>query len=119
MKKGTKLQLSGNEGKSWTGIKTLAPGHLEGREATLENLASALSKEPEVGGRLVTNGTHLQGVYDFVLRWSPESLNAGQQTTADPSLFVALREQLGLRLEPLTTLTDVLVVDRVSLPSAN
>lgn len=102
----------------WTGLKVLAPGHIEGYKATIDNLANAPVQQPEVGGRLVTNGMELKGEYDFTLLWASEALH-GATPPADIDLFTALREQLGLRIQTTKTPVDVLVVHEVQLPAAN
>ena len=65
--------------------------------------------------RVVVDRTGLEGRYDIVLRWSPEQ----QQTPKDdlPSLFTALQEQLGLKLESSKGMVDVLVIDSVQRPT--
>jgi uncharacterized protein (TIGR03435 family) len=73
------------------------------------NLSSAL-------GRPVINKTGLPAKYDFELTWQPGDLNA--DPTA-PSIFTALTEQLGLRLESGKGPVEVLVIDRAEKPSAN
>jgi len=65
--------------------------------------------------RVVVDETGLRGEYDFRLRWAPEET---VDSTA-PSLFRALQDQLGLRLEARRGPVQVLVVDRVSPASAN
>ena len=66
-------------------------------------------------GTVVTNDTGLGGEYDFTLEWL-------QDLTADdpgPSLFTALREQLGLRLVSAEKPVPVVVVDHIERPSGN
>ena len=80
----------------------------------LVNLVGNLSNET---GRIVIDKTGLTGNYDLTLKWTPE-----QQRTADdsgPSVFTALEEQLGLKLEPAKGPVQVLVIDKVEMPSAN
>ena len=64
--------------------------------------------------RVVVDRTGLDGRYDIVLKWSPD-----QQTPKDdlPSLFTALQEQLGLKLESSKAIVDVLVIDSVERPT--
>jgi uncharacterized protein (TIGR03435 family) len=59
--------------------------------------------------------------FDFYLRWTPDDtpLGADSATPDRPSLFTALQEQLGLKLESRRVPVDVLVVDRAELPTAN
>jgi uncharacterized protein (TIGR03435 family) len=71
----------------------------------------------------VVDETGLKGEYDFILHWSPEST---QLSPSDdpfgsnyPSIFTAVREQLGLRLIKRTMPTNVLVIDSVQRPSPN
>jgi len=64
---------------------------------------------------LVADRTGLSGQYDFTLEWAPD-LNAAP---TGPSLFTALDEQLGLRLEPAKTPMQVIVIDRIERPTEN
>jgi uncharacterized protein (TIGR03435 family) len=76
--------------------------------ALAENLARAV-------GRPVTDNTGLMGLYDLKLEWTPD-----QTTDAGAaSIFTALREQLGLRLEPARGPVDVIVVDAAERASEN
>jgi uncharacterized protein (TIGR03435 family) len=76
-------------------------------------------------GRTVIDKTGLVGNYDFELKWTPEH---GDQPSADngqadaqsgPSIFTALEEQLGLRLQSSKGPVQTLVVDHVEMPSEN
>jgi uncharacterized protein (TIGR03435 family) len=64
----------------------------------------------------VVDQTGVSGSFDFTLRWIPDG---AADPTAGPSLFTAIQEQLGLRLEARKVPTDMLVVDRAEPPSAN
>ena len=66
-------------------------------------------------GNAVTNDTGLSGEYDFTLEWVQEA-NA---TDSGPSLFTALREQIGLRLESAERPMPVFVIDHIDRPSEN
>jgi bla regulator protein blaR1 len=61
--------------------------------------------------RIVIDRTGLTGVWDFALKWSPP--NTPLPDPDRPSIFTALEEQLGLRLEPTTGPVEVLVIDHV------
>lgn len=74
--------------------------------------------------RPVVNNTGLEGNYDFKLQWTPDpppSAPDGQpvDTSVGPSIFSALQEQLGLRLEATKGPVDVLIIDHVDQPSEN
>ena len=63
-----------------------------------------------------------QADYEFELGWTPETTAVGLRATADPnvpSLFTALEEQLGLRLEPARAQVEVMVIDRFERPAEN
>ena len=60
----------------------------------------------------VVNQTGLDGVYDIDLTWATD-----QTTDSGPSLFTAVREQLGLKLESTKRPVDVLVIDHVDRPT--
>jgi uncharacterized protein (TIGR03435 family) len=100
--------------QSWQGLHN-KNGAIEGRSVTLGMLASALGWRPEAAGRMVVDQTGLTGKYDFTLTWAPE----GMPNADGPSLFTALQEQLGLKLEPTKAPVDILVIDHVEMPSAN
>jgi uncharacterized protein (TIGR03435 family) len=86
--------------------------HMKGTREPVSILASNLGNQL---GRIVLDRTGLTGVYDWVLEWDPG-------VTADatrPSLFTALQEQLGLKLEAQKGPMEMLVIDRVERPSQN
>ena len=73
-------------------------------------------------GREVVDLTGDAGRYDFALRWSPPQTQAERDNAASdagPSLFTAIQEQLGLRLESRRAPVRVLIVDRLERPTPN
>jgi uncharacterized protein (TIGR03435 family) len=95
------------------GMKITA-GSLSAHNVPLAQFAELLSQQT---GRLVTDATGLKGGFDFEIHWTPDAV---QQGGADaPSLFTALQEQLGLKLEAARGPVDVLVVDHVEHPTEN
>ncbi len=107
-------------------------GSIEAKANTIENLMQALS--PEVG-RTIIYKTGLTGNYDYTLNWAsdqgggpmlrgpgggpPGGDSAGASDAAGPSLFTALQEQLGLKLESQKGPVDVIVIDHIEQPSPN
>jgi uncharacterized protein (TIGR03435 family) len=89
-------------------------------EVTMASLVSML-RSPT--GRLVVNKTGLSGTYrvNLTFDFSATLRGPGAPPPSDdvPSVFTAVREQLGLRLEPSRTERDVLVIDRLERPTAN
>jgi uncharacterized protein (TIGR03435 family) len=69
-------------------------------------------------GRPVIDKTNLKGLYDFRLQFTPERLS-GNPDVSGTSIFTAIQEQLGLRLESAKGPVDVLVIDHVERPSEN
>jgi len=69
--------------------------------------------------RPVIDQTGLQGRYDFVLKWTSNDANVADPATASPSIFTAMPEELGLKLESVRVPADVLVVDKLERPSEN
>jgi len=76
--------------------------------------------------RKVFDRTGLTGLFNVRLTWTPDVLPAGplppEHPPIDPngpSIFTAVQEQLGLKLEPTTGPVEVLVVDRIERPSPN
>lgn len=124
-KNGPKLQTAASDISSVDGIKGYdglvthsGRGSLEVKSFAMSQLAQALHYS---AGRIVVDKTGLTGRYDFSLRWSPMSDAASTQPSdsSAPSIFTALQEQLGLKLEPMKYPVDTIVIDHVELPSAN
>ena len=87
-----------------------APGMVDARNVPLPQFAELLS---QVTGRLVVDATGLTGHFDFSARWTPDS---AQGVGDAPSLFTALQEQLGLRLESRRVRLPTLVIDSIQHP---
>jgi uncharacterized protein (TIGR03435 family) len=103
--------------RSW--IRFAGLGLLEGTDADAQMLVTVLSMQPEVGGRLVVDKTGLTGKFDFTLKWTPDMGADPPAPDSGPSLFTALQDELGLRLESTKAPVDVIVIDQVAMPSAN
>ncbi|HWH57445.1 MAG TPA: TIGR03435 family protein [Terriglobales bacterium] len=63
--------------------------------------------------------TDLRGRYDFDLGWTTDDALASAAPDAPPGLFMAIQEQIGLRLEAVKAMADVLVIDKVERPKTN
>jgi uncharacterized protein (TIGR03435 family) len=93
-------------------------GHASGSSASMPDLADRLSRPPFELERPVVDFTALPGRFDLTLDWSPTDKQG--ENGIGPSLFTALEEQLGLRLEPRKLPLEVLVVDRANkVPAEN
>ena len=74
---------------------------------------------------MVVDRTGLIGNFDITLAWTPDQMPQGPPGGPDlpsidpngPSLFTALQEQLGLKLESTKGSVDVLVIDHVEQPT--
>jgi uncharacterized protein (TIGR03435 family) len=94
------------------------PGKMQRQRTTIGDFASALSftlRQP------VVDETHMEGRYNVMLTYTPER---GPDVTpaADdgPSIFTAIEEQLGLKLEPRKVPMDIFVVDHCQkVPTEN
>ena len=103
-------------------------GRLEGFAAPMAMLGQILSQNM---GRPVVDKTGLTGKYDFVLEWTPDvgaGAGSGPEGPANingvpgpsgPTIFTALQEQLGLRLESQKGPVEIIVIDRAEKPSEN
>jgi uncharacterized protein (TIGR03435 family) len=132
-KDGSKLKpstLSAQDADARTGLIQMrhasnangaTPGlnELTARGVTMDRLASTLSQQGL--GRVVLDNTGLTDRYDFKLTWASESAAADTNSTdtSGPSIFTAVSEQLGLKLEPQKGPVPVLVVDHIEAPSPN
>ena len=91
----------------------------------MEMLTNTLSN---LTGRTVRDRTGLQGKFNFKMEWTPEQAvlppgerpeGANPPDTTGPSIFTAIQEQLGLKLESTKGPVEIIVIDRVEKPSAN
>jgi uncharacterized protein (TIGR03435 family) len=92
--------------------KTSGSVLMRGSGVAMDELSTNLANQL---GRYVVNRTGLEGTYDFTLNWGTDQ-NAD---TTLPTLFTALREQAGLRLEVQKGTMPVLVVDELQKPTDN
>jgi len=89
----------------------------DGTLTTERTTMSALAKElTGYAGRPIVDETGLAGEWALTVNWTPD---VGGGDASLPSIFTAMREQLGLKLEPTRGLMDVLVIDRADKPSAD
>ena len=101
-------------------------GSLEAEEAAIEMLTQSISRSL---GKPVLNKTGLMGSFNFKLEWTPDGSEPGPGSlpggpppstgASGPSLFTAVQEQLGLKLESQKAPVDSVVIDKVEKPSAN
>ncbi|HWW97699.1 MAG TPA: TIGR03435 family protein [Edaphobacter sp.] len=110
VKGGSKLQPSKSNGKSIGTGRT----HFNGEGLTMTLIAEELSL---ITGRVVVDKTNLADRYDLKLEWTAD--DAAATDNSAPSLFTAIQEQLGLKLEPAKEPVSVLVIDHVDLPTPN
>jgi uncharacterized protein (TIGR03435 family) len=79
---------------------------------TMARLAKNLERQV---GRIVADHTDLTAGYDYKLEWAPDQ----SPDTSLPSIFTALQEQLGLRLDSTKAPAESIVIDGVERPSDN
>jgi uncharacterized protein (TIGR03435 family) len=82
-------------------------------KGSMDQLAHILTNDQSLG-RPVLDQTGLTGTYDYKLEYS----NSAQNSDA-PSIFAAVQEQLGLKLEPQRAPMEILIIDKVEKPDAN
>jgi uncharacterized protein (TIGR03435 family) len=101
------------------GNTTVHHGEISGHGVTMARAASLLS---DAVRRTVVDKTGLTGGYDFILRWTPDEdsgKDAGAPADAPPSIFAAVQEQLGLKLQSGKGPVATLVIDHMEKPSEN
>lgn len=92
-------------------------GSIRGGAVQITDFARVLSFLGVLGGRPVVDRSGLSGDYVIELRWTPDG---ARQVDPDlPTLFTALREQLGLKLQATNGPMEVLVIDSVEMPTPN
>lgn len=99
---------------------------IAGKASSMPNFVGMLSMQL---GRHVEDDTKLKGSYDFLLSYSRDGLSGGPmiispngaavQNSGGMSIFTAIQEQLGLKLESGKGPVDTIVIDHIEEPSAN
>jgi uncharacterized protein (TIGR03435 family) len=123
-KKGSQLQPTKDStgGTSISSNGSRSSSQFTAKGVTLPDLATAMTRELSGElGRDIVDKTGIEGKYDLTLKWSRDALSTEGVSTSEtfPSLFTAIQEQLGLRLDPRKAPVRVLVVDHAELPSGN
>ena len=123
--------VKGPDGHAGAGMMFGGNGTLTGQGVPLVNLVRFLTR---VLGRSVIDKTGLTSKYDFTLKWTEERQapmfkgTEGSQPgtggisapeSSGPSIFTAVQEQLGLKLESGKGPVDILIIDHVEKPSEN
>jgi bla regulator protein BlaR1 len=124
--------IKGPDGHSAAGLHLISggSGQLVGQGLSMDDLVRQLSVQLS---QTVLDKTGLTDNYDFTLHWTPDdnrgataSGQQGDDTTppaksSEPSIsiFTALQEQLGLKLESQTAPVEILVIDHVEAPAEN
>ena len=99
----------------------IPPNRLVVFNATLSNLADFLNRfsAGEID-RPVVDQTGIPGLFDFELRYTPANAQMNSQPAdAPPGIFTAIKEQLGLKLQPTRAPVNVLSIAAVSKPTPN
>ena len=94
-------------------------GHdsITGQMISMDALAANLGMNLQ---RQVIDRSGVTGNYDFKLTFTPEDATASSGAeTNDPSLFMALEEQMGLKLESIRAKVTTVAVDHVEIPGEN
>jgi len=94
----------------------VAFGRIGGTGLLMSQLAGSLSGPVNA---IVLNKTGLEGVFDLNLEFTPDQVGGGRPAALDtgPSIFTAVQEQLGLKLESTKGPVEVVVIDHLELPT--
>jgi len=106
---GTKLKITNREAAT---LGAILPGGLRAPSISMDSFAAMLARPID---RPVVNETGLNGNYEIAIDYAPD----GVADSALPSIFTALQEQLGLRLDARTIPVEMLVIDRLEHPTEN
>jgi uncharacterized protein (TIGR03435 family) len=105
-------------GESVTNTSTSNTGvMIDIHNTDMDSFAKILARKMDLP---VVNDTGLEGIYNFKLQWTPESTKPRDSGVTDlPSVFIAVQEQLGLRLRSQKAPVEILVIDHAERPSEN
>lgn len=111
-KNGPKLTAAKSGGRSSTNSNN---GNVTGTNVSMAELAHQLSRTSAVG-RPVFDKTGIEGSYDFTYEYAPDD----NDSAGRPSIFTALQQKLGLKLEAAKGPVEVVVIDHAEkVPTAN
>jgi uncharacterized protein (TIGR03435 family) len=113
-KKGPKMERAKEDGEASNTASS--DTYLTAKNVTMEAFARRLSRNRDIG-KLVVDKTGLTGGFNFELEWMPQPLESPSDDRT--SIFTALQEQLGLKLESARVTTQAVVVDRAEKPGSN
>ena len=116
-KGGPKLGPSSESGHGLHGVNGRNQ-FLEADSITMSDLANEVWNG-FISDRPVIDSTGLTGTFKLRIEATPEFRLNGNPQPGDLSIFTAVQEQLGLKLEPSTAPVDILVIDSAQKPSAN
>ncbi|HUP05049.1 MAG TPA: TIGR03435 family protein, partial [Bryobacteraceae bacterium] len=111
----------------------MGKGEIDSQGTPMDFLVQQLARQV---GRTVVDQTGLKGKYDFTLKWTPDPGtpagmvgppagggrapdNSAPPDTSGPSIFTAVQEQLGLKLESTKGPVEIIVIDHIERPSEN
>lgn len=124
-KDGVKMTRSPNQdGLAGLGLRSL--GSVVGRSANMGNFRNFM--QGYVMDRPVLDQTGLSDRYDFTLDWTPDEFQFSPQgvkappppdNAQHPTLYTAIQQQMGLKLDAVKAPADVMVVDRLERPGEN
>src|SRR5215831_2965783 len=119
-KNGPKLSQDNTSGLSTNARRGIQRdcGQMTGTNTTMGNLSLMLARQLD---RPVVDRTGLTGNYNFHFSWTPDTgpCSGSPESSNAPSIFTALQETLGLRLESIKGPIDSLIIDHADRPSEN
>jgi uncharacterized protein (TIGR03435 family) len=96
------------------GAEIYRPGHLAARGMPFSFFVLNVSRYTD---RIVVDRTGLEGKFDWDVQWVPDDLALnGSRPPDGPALFVALREQAGLKIQRLRSSVEVFVIEHAEKP---
>jgi uncharacterized protein (TIGR03435 family) len=100
------------------GRMTIGPGMFQGESLPMQSIANQMST---IVHSTVVDKTGLKGEFDVDLKWSPEQGAASGDASGDASvsIFTAVQEQLGLKLQSTKGPVETIVIDHAEMPTAN
>jgi uncharacterized protein (TIGR03435 family) len=101
------------------GFRGKTGGDISASNVTIGDFINFMTRNVKLD-RPIVDRTGIAGRYDFALDWTPDDAPpVSESPSRAPSLYTAVEEQLGLRLEAAKAPVDVLVIDRIEKPSEN